>query len=215
MKAVPGGTFLHILKLALVNSVGFFLLGYAYMVGLVDVVLEADKTNLSILIAGVFGVGVLASFVTSWRIYRDMPWASYVDDDLYWNWRPDSEVDRYMEAIDGHGALSRHILIQDMKMRFVQKTSFLRYLAGFLVILGLIGTVVGFVIALSAVEPSKVSDVTKIGPMISTLISGMSTALYTTLLGAVFNIWITINAATLSSALVNLASSIVQLGEDA
>lgn len=50
---------------------------------------------------------------------------------------------------------------------------------------GLVGTVIGFMMALSGVDASVVSNIDAIGPMVSTLIQGMGIALTTTLVGAV------------------------------
>jgi biopolymer transport protein ExbB/TolQ len=85
--------------------------------------------------------------------------------------------------------------------------------AASLVLLGLIGTVVGFVIALSGVDPSNAADPASIGPMVSTLIAGMSTALYTTLVGAVLNIWLMLNYRVLEGGAVHLYTRLVELGE--
>jgi biopolymer transport protein ExbB/TolQ len=81
------------------------------------------------------------------------------------------------------------------------------------VILGLIGTVLGFIIALSGVNPETAADVSSIGPMVSTLIDGMSVALYTTLLGAVLNVWLMLDYRILESGAVRLLTAIVERGE--
>jgi biopolymer transport protein ExbB/TolQ len=81
------------------------------------------------------------------------------------------------------------------------------------VLLGLIGTVIGFIIALSGVDVELAANVDSVGPMISTLIGGMSVALYTTLVGAIFNIWLMVNYRLLLSGTVNLVTSVVELGE--
>ena len=79
--------------------------------------------------------------------------------------------------------------------------------------LGLIGTVVGFIIALSGIDPANAADVDSITPMIATLIDGMSVALYTTLVGAILNLWLMINYHILASGTVNLITSLVEFGE--
>jgi biopolymer transport protein ExbB/TolQ len=89
-----------------------------------------------------------------------------------------------------------------------------RNVAGSLVILGLIGTVIGFIIALSGVQPEQAADVKAITPMISTLISGMSTALYTTLVGSVLNIWLMINYHVLAGGTVKLITALFEFGEE-
>lgn len=80
-------------------------------------------------------------------------------------------------------------------------------------VLGLIGTVVWFIIALSGVDASKAGDVGAVGPMVTTLIEGMSVALHTTLVGAVLNFWLSVNYNILSTGTVNLVTEIVALGE--
>ena len=90
----------------------------------------------------------------------------------------------------------------------------MRHAAGSLVLLGLIGTVVGFIIALSGVDPESASDVQSIAPMVSSLIEGLSTALYTTLIGSVLNVWLMINYRLLAGGTVKLVTALIDLGED-
>ncbi|GBD41266.1 hypothetical protein HRbin39_00645 [bacterium HR39] len=61
---------------------------------------------------------------------------------------------------------------------------------GALVLLGLVGTVVGFVIALSGVDPERAADVSAVGPMIARLTDGLAVALHTTLVGAIAHLWL-------------------------
>ena len=60
-----------------------------------------------------------------------------------------------------------------------------RHMANSLVFLGLVGTVIGFIVALFGVDSKSVSGALAAGPMITKLILGISIALYTTLVGAV------------------------------
>ncbi len=64
------------------------------------------------------------------------------------------------------------------------------YLANTLVMLGLIGTIVGFIIAFSGVDPESAARIESVGPMVSALISGAGVAMYTTLVGAVGHVWL-------------------------
>ena len=79
--------------------------------------------------------------------------------------------------------------------------------------LGLLGTVIGFIMALSGVDAQAAGDVESIAPMVTTLIDGMSVALYTTLVGAVLNIWLMVNYRLLEGGTVTLLTTIVELGE--
>ena len=79
--------------------------------------------------------------------------------------------------------------------------------------MGLIGTVIGFIIALSGVDPATAGDVNAIAPMVSALIGGMSVALYTTLVGAILNVWLMVNYRLLESGTVRLLAAIVERRE--
>ena len=72
---------------------------------------------------------------------------------------------------------------------------------------------IGFIIALSGVHPDGAADVSAIGPMISTLIGGMSIALYTTLVGSLLHIWLMVNVRLLEGGTVKLLTATVELGE--
>ena len=68
-----------------------------------------------------------------------------------------------------------------------------KFISWSLVTLGLIGTVVGFVIALRGVSPDAAGTVEAIGPMVGGLVSGMGVALHPTLLGAGCGLWVEAN----------------------
>lgn len=57
------------------------------------------------------------------------------------------------------------------------------FLGSCCVTLGMVGTVYGFFISLSGVDPALVGNVDAIGPMVAKLIEGMGIALWTTLTG--------------------------------
>jgi biopolymer transport protein ExbB/TolQ len=78
-------------------------------------------------------------------------------------------------------------------------------------VLGLIGTVAGFIIALSGVTAEEAGDLAAVQPMIAQLISGMSIALYTTLEGAVLGLWLTVNHRILATGTSTLYSDILAL----
>jgi len=105
-------------------------------------------------------------------------------------------------------------IASSMRMEMSQRIVLVRYVANVLVLLGLVGTVVGFIIALSGVDPEEASNVNAIAPMVSTLIAGMSTALYTTLVGSVLNLWLMANYQILAHGTVKLIAGLFTLGDD-
>jgi len=66
-----------------------------------------------------------------------------------------------------------------------------RYLAGLLVLLGLVGTVLGLKIAFDNASITATGDLDAAAEMFSTVMGGVGLALSTTLLGVVGNIWLT------------------------
>lgn len=94
-----------------------------------------------------------------------------------------------------------------LRLRFTRRLGKIRQFATSLVFIGLIGTVVGFIIALSGVSPESVGSVDAISPMISALLAGMSTALYTTLLGSILNLWLMMNYRILMTKAIRVMES--------
>jgi biopolymer transport protein ExbB/TolQ len=114
--------------------------------------------------------------------------------------------------VQGRDSGSRATLAGNLRLKLSSRVAIVRHLASSLVLLGLIGTVVGFIISLGGVDPQKAGDVASIAPMVTNLIEDMSVALYTTLVGGVLNIWLSINYNMLCTGTVNLITEITALG---
>jgi len=126
----------------------------------------------------------------------------------------DSRMAEYLRQIHGADSGSREISRKMLEARWFSRMSLVREIQNILVILGLIGTVIGIIIALSGVRPDSVGDVSAVGPMVATLIKGMAIALNTTLAGSVLGaIWIRMNYHILRVGSVNLITAIVERGE--
>lgn len=198
---------LLVLRFALVNIVAFGLLGAAYQQGLVERVLVADKTYLSVAIFVVFIAGLIVCARRVWETSRDLEQLNTFDP------LRQSHATSYIASLRGRAGDSRSLLASSLRMKLTHRIAVVRNVANALVLLGLIGTVVGFIIALSGVDPEQASDVSAITPMVSTLIEGMSTALYTTLVGAILNVWLMINYQLLAAGTVKLITALVEFGE--
>jgi len=199
--------YLLFLRFTIINGAGFALLGAAYFQGWIGLVIAGDHTGIVFLIAGLFGLGL---GLCAWKIWRTSRELNQIKD--HDPLRP-SRIGTYLDAVRKRHGDSRSILADTLKLKMANRISVVRYIANTLVLVGLIGTVLGFIIALSGVEPTLASDVASVGPMVSTLIKGMSVALYTTLVGAVLNIWLMTNYRILLSGTVNLITAIIELGE--
>ena len=171
-------------------------------------VLVADRTYLSALIFVVFLGGLGVCFKKVMQTSRELNQVRSFDPLV------PSRASEYVALLRGTKGDTRGILAAALRLKLSQRVAVIRQVAGSLVLLGLIGTVVGFIIALSGVQPEQASDVKAITPMISTLISGMSTALYTTLVGAVLNVWLMINYQLLAGGTVRLITALFEFGEE-
>lgn len=201
--------YLLLLRFALVNLVAAALVAAAYFQGWVGAIFRADPTGLCYLITGVFLVGLA---LCAWRVVQTSRELNEAKEFDFFAPQP-SRALAYIAAVHGRAPESRFISVQSLRSRLAHRIAPVRHIASSLVVLGLVGTVIGFIIALSGVRPEVASDIGAVAPMVSTLIQGMSVALYTTLLGAILNVWLMVNYRILATGTATLANTIVELGE--
>jgi hypothetical protein len=198
---------LLVLRFAVLNLVALALFCAAWLKGWVAMILAGDSTHQVVLIAAVFAYGLvrcagkICTTNADLNQVRGLPLGG------------SSQAQKYLESIQGHDAQSRAICASALKMKLLSRIGSIRHIGNSLVFLGLLGTVIGFIMALSGVDAQAAGDVESIAPMVTTLIDGMSVALYTTLVGAVLNIWLMVNYRLLEGGTVTLLTTIVELGE--
>ena len=200
--------YLLLLRFALINLIGCSLLALAHLHGWIALTLAADHTHLVAVIFLVFLAGLVICAYrivqTSLELNRTKPFDPLAR----------SLAAEFLAKTRGRTGESRSILTASLRLKLTQRIAVVRHTANSLVILGLIGTVIGFIIALSGVDPDKAGDFNAVAPMVSTLIEGMSTALFTTLVGAVLNVWLMVNYHLLAGGTVKLITALVELGEE-
>jgi hypothetical protein len=199
--------YLLLVRFALVNAVASALLLAVWVQGWLDALLTAHLRELSGVIAAVFLYGLLLCGYRIWRFSADL------NDVATGRPGPRSPAGRYLDRVRPAGAEGRGALAMALRMQLTDRVVGVRNVANALVFLGLIGTVIGFIVALSGVDPETANKVENISPMIATLIAGMSVALYTTLVGAIFYVWLTVNYRILVSGTVALIAATLELGE--
>jgi hypothetical protein len=193
--------YLLLFRWMMINLIGVFLLGMSYFYGGIDLIIVADKTYLSFLIFGVFVYGLILSGI---KIFDTSSEINFVKTD------PDKSKWYSMIQQLRFDDVSSPEIVESLKLRLFSKISSISWFANSLVLMGLIGTVIGFIIALSGVDPTLVSDVSAIGKMVSTLISGLGTALYTTLVGSVLNLWLSANYRLISNGTATLMAILLE-----
>lgn len=198
-----------LLRFVLVNVAGFALLGGAWLQGWIDTAWSSDSTYISHGIFALFLLGLAICGHRIWRTSGELNKARRFDP-----FHPEPSLAlRYVSEVKGRSGDSRALAAASLRLRLTTRIGVVRFLANSLVLLGLIGTVVGFIMALSGVDPETSGDASAITPMVSTLIAGMSVALYTTLIGSVLNVWLMVNFHILAGGTVNLLTTLVDLGE--
>ena len=202
-----GLKYLLLLRFGLVNLVAFALLGAAWAQGLVAKVINADVTNMVVLICAVFITGLILAGYRLWKVSQQLN-AAY-----NFNPKEKSRAADFLKQTKGKDAPSRANITQALKLKLFSRIVHIRYIANSLTVLGLIGTVLGFIIALSGVAPDVASNPSSISPMVAQLIEGMSVALYTTLVGAILSVWLGLIYQMLATGTSNLVSKIIELSE--
>lgn len=202
-----GLKYLLLLRFGLVNLIAFALLGAAWAQGLVAKVINADVTNMVLLICVVFIIGLFLAGYRLWKVSKQLNSA--------YNYNPDerSRASDFLLKTKGKNATSRANIAQALKLKLFSRIIHIRYIANSLTVLGLIGTVLGFIIALSGVDPDVASNPSAISPMVAQLIEGMSVALYTTLVGSILSVWLGLIYQMLATGTSNLVSQIIELSE--
>jgi hypothetical protein len=199
--------FLLVLRFLLINLTGFALLAAAWLQGWIAQILAADDTHICKLIFGLFLVGLVLSGRKVWMLSQELNAL-----DVGPSAGP-GKIASFMHGIAGRGGGTRQTLASVLRLKLAHRIAPVRHIASTLVLLGLIGTIVGFVIALSGVNQDAVTDAAAIGPMIATLLHGMAMALFKTLVGSVLNVWLMVDYRLLEGGAVHLLTRAIEEGE--
>jgi hypothetical protein len=199
--------YLLVLRFALFNIVSFGLVAAVHLQGWLAGALSGHTAWLSGGIFGVFLFGLALCGVRVWRVSREL------NDLRAGTPRRGSRAAKYLEAAAGRDPQGQTLSANVLRMRLANYIGVVRHTANSLVFLGLVGTVIGFIVALSAVDPQTSVSVDNVAVMVATLIKGMSIALYTTLFGAVLHLWLLVNYRMLATGAMHLFNAIVDFEE--
>ncbi len=198
---------LLVLRFALLNIVAAGLLAAVYLQGWLDDALHGYTAWLTLGICAVFVFGLLLCARRIWRTSVELNAVMQLEPPGM------SRAGTYLASIAGRSAESRSITANLLHNRLGNPIVVVRQTADSLVFLGLVGTVIGFIVALSGIDPQASAQVDEVASMVSTLVAGMSIALYTTLFGSVLHVWLMVNHRLLVTGTSNLFSATVERGE--
>lgn len=199
--------YLLLVRFALFNLVAAGLTAAAYLQGWMDGLIKAHLVELTLVIVAVFMFGLVTCTARVWQTSREL------NDVKAGRPAPRSRAGRYVAGVRNGDRESRSVQASVLRLKLTNRIAIVRQVANILVFLGLIGTVIGFLIALSGVDPQAASDVERVAPMVSKLIQGMAVALNTTLVGAILYVWLIVDHRILATGTLNLLTAAVELAD--
>ena len=199
--------YLLIFRFVLLNAACFGVLGAAWLQGWLDAMLESGARLMCL---GIFATFLAGLAICTFKIVRTSLELNQVREGRP---APGSRAAGHLDRFPAGNGGDRRVAADLLRFRMTSYISIVGHIANTLVFLGLIGTVIGFIVALSSVEPEVIGSVRQIAPMVSSLIEGMGIALYTTLVGAVLHVWLIVNHRMLATGTLHLYNAIVELGE--
>jgi len=210
-ESAPGSTatrsWLLLLRYALVNIVAMALSVAAWLQGWFDAALQGLTLWLIVVILGAFLIGLV---ICTWHVIKVSDEINSLGLDKV---PTDYRSGVYLQDSIGRSATERQIHANLLRIELGNRVGGVRYYVNLLVFLGLIGTVIGFIIALAGVDAEAAQSAERVTEMVSGLIKGIAIALYTTLVGAILHIWLGFNARMLAQGSASLLQLAVQRGE--
>lgn len=160
---------------ALIHMVLFAVLLKLYEVGHLDVVFQNDPFWVSTILIGIFSLFSLFTIRTSYVLGNDAKNFGNITFDVLLGDDPTGRDDRY-EAF------------YNSRMNYIKV---LRYTSGFFVFAGLIGTVLGLVVAFNGVDSNlNIENPEVVKKVIADMLGGLGFAFMTTLVGSICALWI-------------------------
>jgi hypothetical protein len=196
------------------NSFAFLILYVAWLQGWIALTFRSDASYLSVAMAVVF---VIFWGISSLRIVQvNKEISDFIDN------KPTGAAAEYFDNLrqksrnQGGGHVDQSMLASALRGRMLMSVQMINYVANLMVLLGLIGTVVGFVIATAGLGESIVQGegVDRIKSVLGQIVSGMGVALFTTIVGSILGgLWLGVHYQMLLRAVTGLVIGVVEKAE--
>jgi len=198
-------------KWLVINSFAGLLLYVAWLEDWIALIIEGDASYLSLVMGIVFVVFWLISSYFVITINREI--ARFAEG------RTSGVAAEYFDKIRRKSAkmagqlVDQYMLASVLRTRLMMPVQIVNYVSNMLILLGLIGTVVGFVIAVSGLGDSLAGgeNLQRIQGALGQIVTGMGVALFTTLVGSVLGgLWLQLHYQMLVRAIGGLMADIVE-----
>jgi hypothetical protein len=180
--------------LNLFGGVGLILL---YVNGWIQQIVTGDPSKITVIIFGLFLVGLVLTGIRINKLTKEL-------NDIHAG--RSSRLRQYWELFEKRGEA---VASQVTQIRLYSKIQWIKRIASSLVALGLIGTVYGAITFLLGIDVAALGNVDKIGSAFAVVLEGMGIALYTTLVGAVLNLWLTFNFGIVENGTSDLVAALM------
>ena len=196
------------------NSFAVLVVYVAWLQGWIELILRSDASYLTWAIAVVFGVFWIISSYHILVLNREL--TRFADGS------PQGVAADYFAKLQNksrnqQGALvDQNLLATTLRVRLMASVQVVGSVASTLILLGLIGTVVGFVVAVSGLGDSlgQGENVDRVKNVLSQIVNGMGVALFTTLVGSVLGgIWLQVHYQMLLRAVTDFVVRVVEHAE--
>lgn len=164
----------------------------AYYHGILDRFL-VDQTYITHMIIGLIALTLVLMLKTVVDIHRS------------WSGVPGLKLEYETAVREGRDAEKRELMTEHL----IQYVDGYKLMGTIFVSLGLLGTVVGILLAFGEIDPSLISDPGTAQGLIITLLAGLVTAFNTTLAGIVGMIWNSINLYLIRTELSKIYTTIL------
>tara|TARA_B100000686_G_C16413294_1_gene773339 strand:+ start:145 stop:807 length:663 start_codon:yes stop_codon:yes gene_type:complete len=195
----------------LVNSFFCLLLYAAFLLGWIQQVFSSDSSYLSYVICMIFFIiWILSIFAALW-INKEI---SYLNSN-----NGNGMANDYINLVKNKFAAGKSInydhslLANTFQVKLYLKIKYISYAANLLILLGLIGTVIGFIIAVGGLGDSLAGgqNLSRVQTVLGQIVNGMGVALFTTLLGSIFGgIWLQLHYEILSNFIEKFVINVIE-----
>ena len=175
--------------------------------GLIELVLQGDKSHISKAIIILWAITTVYWIYLSKNVYAEKT-SINSESDI----NPNLSIGKYLEAIDK--GEDKDLLLKALETEYAKKLSFGWMAADISLKLGLLGTVIGFILMLQPISELNITSPEELKIALSSMSSGMAVALFTTLTGLVSSILIRLQFQLTSSSIATLINEITFIKEE-
>ncbi len=168
-------------KFVFLNTIGFAGLALLQINGYIKQVIVGDQSHITSVIFGLFLIGLSLAAIRIYRLSQEINYLKAGRSD---------KLKEYTKIVENQDVVTAK---QVLEIKLLAKIQWIRRIASSLVQLGLIGTVYGTMVFMLNIDLGAIGDIDRVAEVFGVVMHGMGIALYTTLVGAVLNLWLSYN----------------------